>query len=309
MFDGREMTRRLKLDLRESDNSAFINTYLSYRYINEAASNYVMRTNSVRTTQSITTVADQAEYSLAPDHLSIYVQQGGKRYIKYNDGSTNFFPEFIDHEEIVHRSSSASTAIPSQFTVIDHPTLGSIITGTTTSAGAVTRGECTLADSGGGFSGNASVGDMVHNETDIDSNSNGSYGVVVAITSDTALLVALFGGGDADWTSGDSYVIVPQGRLQLILDPPPTTAGHTITVYYNARPTPVFAPFRTFRIQSQFIPEILRDAKAMYELRAGDYQKGGADKQLAQAGILNANLNYNKTFGREGYGVNLRKRR
>ncbi len=36
MWNGREMTRRLKQDLLESDNSAFIDTYLSYRYINEA---------------------------------------------------------------------------------------------------------------------------------------------------------------------------------------------------------------------------------------------------------------------------------
>lgn len=307
MWDGREMTRKLRFDLQESDNSAFWNLYMGYRDINEAANNYVMKTNSIRSTQSITTVADQAEYTLSPDHLNIYVQEDGKRYIKYNNGSTNFFPEFIDHEEIVHRSSSASTAIPSQFTVIDHPAAGSIITGTTTSAGAVTRGECTLTDSGGGLS-SASVGDMVHNETDVDSNSNGSYGIVIAVTSDTALLVALFGGADADWTSGDSYIVVPQGRLQLILDPPPTTSGHTITVYYNARPTPVFSPFRTFRIQSQFIPEILRDAKALYEFRGGDYQIGGADKQLAQAGTLVVNQNYGKTFNRKGFDVNLRRR-
>jgi hypothetical protein len=309
MWDGREMTRRLRHDLLESDNSAFINEYLSYRYINEAANNYVMRTNSVRSTQPITTVADQAEYTLKPDHLNIYVQEDGKRYIKYNNGSSNLFPEFKDYEEIIHRSSSASTAIPSQFSVIDHPTIGSIITGTTTSAGAVTRGECTLTDSTASFSSTVSVGDMVHNETDVDSNSNGSYGVVIEVTSGTALLVALFGGANADWTSGDSYILVPQGKLQLILDSPPTTSGHTITVYYNARPTPVFAPFRTFRIQSQFIPEILRDAKALYEFRGGDYQKGGVDKQLAQVGTLNANLNYSKTFNRKGYGVNLRKRR
>lgn len=309
MWDGREMTRRLRHDLLESDNSMLINEYLSYRYINESANNYVMKTNSVRSTQSITTVADQVEYTLSPDHLNIYVQEDGKRYIKYNNGSTNFFPEFEDYEEIVHRSSSSSTAIPSQFSVIDHPTIGSIITGTTTSAGAASNGESTLTDSGGGFSGNVSIGDMVHNETDVDSNSNGSYGVVIEVTSDTTLLVALFGGANADWTSGDSYVVVPQGRLQLILDPPPTTAGDIITVYYNARPTPVFAPFRTFRIQSQFIPEILRDAKALYELRAGDYQKGTADKQFAQVGTLNANINYSKTFGRKGYSVNIRRRR
>lgn len=309
MWDGREMARRLRQDLRESDNSAFISEYLSYRYINEAASNYVLRTNSLRTTQSITTVANQAEYTLAPDFLSIYTQEDGDRFIKYNNGASDSFPEFREYDEIVHKATSVSAAIPGEFSVIPHSTLGSIITGTTTSDGAVSNGECTLTDSAASFSTTVSVGDMVHNETDVDSNSNGSYGIVIVVTSGTALLVALFGGADADWTSGDSYVIVPQGRLQLILDPSPLTASHTITVYYNARPTPVFSPFRTFRIQSQFIPELLRDAKALYEFRGGDYQKGGADKQFAQIGTLNANQNLSKAFNRKGYKVNLRKRR
>jgi hypothetical protein len=308
MWDGREMTRRLKHDLLESDNSAFISTYLSYRYINEAANNYVMRTNSVRKTQTITTVKDQVGYTLASDFLSIYTQESGDRFIKYNNGATNFFPEFENYEEIIHKSSSSSTAIPSQFSVIDDPTQISNITGTTTSAGAASNGESTLTDTTADFS-SVSEGDMVHNETDVDSNGNGSYGLVIEVTSATALLVAMFDGTDADWTSGDSYIIVPQGRIQLILDPPPTTAGDVITVYYNARPTPVFSPFRTFRIQSQFIPEILRDAKGLYEFRGGDYQKGGVDKQMAQVGTLNANLNYSKAFQRKGYGVNVNARR
>ena len=301
MWDGREMIRRLRHDLLESDNSAYIDNYLSYRYINEAANNYVMRTNSLRTTQEITTVANQAEYTLSPDFLNIYIQETGDQFIKYNDGATNFFPEFKGYNEVVHRASSFSAAIPGEFSVIPHPTLGSIITGTTTSVGASSNGESTLADTGGGFSDNVSIGDMVHNETD------NSFGIVIAITSDTALLCALFGGTDNDWTSGDSYVVVPQGRLQLILDSPPISAGHTVTVYYNARPTPVFSAFRTFRIQSQFIPEILRDAKALYEFRSGDYQRGGADKQMAQAGTHNANLNYSQAFSRKGFGVNMRR--
>ena len=121
--------------------------------------------------------------------------------------------------------------------------------------------------------------------------------------------MALFDGADADWTSGDSYVIVPQGRLQLRLDPPPTTSNHTITVYYSARPIPVFSPFRTFRIQSQFISDILRDAKSLYEFRGGDYQTGGADKSLAQTNTHSANVNYTQTFKRKGFNVNMRRRR
>ena len=308
MWDGREMSRRLRNALNESDNSGFISQYLSYQYLHEAAVNFVLRTKGLKSTQTITTVKDQAGYTLSADHLNIYTENRGKRFIKYDNGGTKFFPEFEDYQDIIHRSTVSSTAIPSRFSVIDHPTLGSLISGTTTSAGATSNGENTLTDSGASFSTAVAVGDVVHNETDVDSKSNGSYGVVIGVTSGTALLTTLFKGGDADWTSGDSYRIIPQGRLQLILDPPPVTAGHTITVYYSARPVPVFSPFRTWRIQSQFIDEIIRDAKSLYEFRADNYDKGTADKQLAQIGTLNANLNYSQTFNRKGYGVNMKVR-
>ncbi len=309
MWDGREMSRRLRADLLESDDSNFISQYHSYRYLNEAAANWVIRTNSLKTSETITTTADDDTYTLAPNHLNIYTKnRSGDRYIQYNNGSTNYFPTEKEIGEIRHQSTRPSQTIPGNFAVIDDPSLGSVITGTTTSAGAVSNGECTLTDSGGGFSGYASVGDAVHNETDVDSDSNGSYGVVVEVTSDTALVTALFAGGDADWTSGDSYVIVPQGRLQLFLDPPPSTSNHTMTIYYSARPAPVFAPFRNFRIQSQYIPEIIRDAKALYEFRGGDYNTGQADLSLYERKLVQSNTNYNKTFNRRKFGVNLKKR-
>lgn len=308
MYDGREMLRRVNSDLLESINSSFVSNYQGYQYINEAAVNWALRTNSLKQTQTITTVANDDTYTLAPDFLSIWpVNNKGKRTIQYNNGSSNYFPVWEDYEDIIHQSTRPSTSIPGNFAVIDNPTAGNLVSGTTTSAGVVSNGECTLNDTTASFSDTISVGDAVHNETDVDGNSNGSYGVVVAVTSGTALLVALFGGANADWTNGDSYIIVPQGRMQLVLDRPPITTGHTITVYYASRPTPVFSPFRSFRIQSHFVPAILREAKSLYEFRGGDYQTGQADISLSERKILAGNINYNKAFNRGKFGVRGRK--
>lgn len=302
MYDGSEMIRMLRESMLESSNTNFLTDYVSYRYINEAASNWVFRTNSLKATQNINTVADQAEYTLAADHLNIYTEINGERFIQYNNGSTNSFPKWKNYSEIVHKSTNPSTTVPGRFSVIDHPDLGDIISGTTTSAGTSTRGESTLTDSGGGFLGNVSVGDVVQDT------SQNTFGIVISVISDTALLTALFSNSASDqgWTNGDSYIIVPQGRLQLHLDPPPTTASHTLTIYYTARPIPVFSSNRIFRIQSQYIPQIIRDAKALYEFRGGDYQTGSADKQLADRGTAVGNIRYDKGFGRKGYKVRLR---
>ncbi len=304
MWTGREATRRLKHDLLESDNSAFIDEYLSYRYLYEAHTDFVMKTGSLKATQSITTVADQKEYTLSSDHLYIYTENNGVPYIQYEDGSGQlYFPKEKAYQEVVHQSSVNSTAVPGSFAIIDHPTLNTALTGTTTAIGAATNGESTLTDAAATFTDTIAAGDMVYNETD------SSYGVVITVTSDTALVTALFGGTNNQWASSDSYVVTPQGRLRLVLGQPPTTAGHTMTVYYVARPAPVFSPFRAYRTQSQFMPTIIRAAKALYEFRGGDYQKGSMDKQFSKEGILNAGLNYSKTFDRRGYSVNLRRNR
>lgn len=302
MWDGREMIRRLNADLLESANSSFVSDYLGYRYIYEAATNWSLRTKSLRQTQAITTVADDDTYLLRSDFLNIYTEVEGKRYIQYNNGTTSYFPTERNYEDIIHQTSRASVSVPGYFSIIDNPTIGSSISGTATSAGDASNGESTLTDSTASFSNSVSVGDVVHNITD-----NNAYGIVISVTSDTQLLVAMFGGTDNEWDVSDSYVITPQGRMQLVLDPPPSTAGHTITIYYLARPTPVFSPYRTYRVQSQFIPEILREAKALYEFRGKDYPTGSADMGIYERGVSRGNINYDKVFNRGKFGVNLKR--
>ncbi len=301
MYDGTEMLRMLRESLLESTNTSFLLDHVSYRYLNEAASNWVLRTSALKGSEEIATVADQAPYTLEADHLDIYPDDNGERFIQYNNGSKNSFPRWINYPEILHRATNPSTSIPGRFSVIDHPTLTSRITGTTTSAGTSSRGLATLTDTAGDFS-NVSAGDVVHDT------SQTSFGIVISKTSSTVLVVALFTNtaSDQSITNGDSYIIIPQPRLQLHLSPPPNTANHTITVYYSQRPAPVFSADHRFRIQSQYIPEIIRDAKALYEFRGGDYETGSADKQLSDRGLTIANNAYDRGFVRKGFKVSMR---
>jgi len=157
----------------------------------------------------------------------------------------------------------STSTMPQCFAIRDKRALYSQITGTATSAGDASGGECTLTDTSGVFTTTdyVSKGDVIHNTTD------GSSGVVLSITSATALVCALFGGTGNDWDTDDAYVIQPQGRLELIIDPPPSTAGHIITLEYIVKPDPVYSDYGSYRFRDQNMESIIEYAAAKYKMR------------------------------------------
>lgn len=268
-MDGSTLLFELEKLLEEDSDSTFIDDRLSYMFLNEAAVDLNRKTKALRTTQEVTTVADTASYDIDPDYMGLYLRNSAKRFvIKYNDGTNNSFVTWQPYEDLILADQSDDTAsIPSHFSVIDNSTLGSTITGSATSDGDASGGECTLTDSGGGLS-SAVAGDIVHNTTD------SSSGVVTSVTSDTAAKCALFGGTDNEWDSSDAYVIVPQGRYQLVLDPPSSTASHTVTLYYLQRPAPVYTSYAQFRFPSHFLPVLVRYAAWLYKYKDSEPNYG-----------------------------------
>jgi hypothetical protein len=97
----------------------------------------------------------------------------------------------------------------------------------------------------------------------------------MAITSTSAIVTALYGGTNNDWTTSDAYVIIPQGRFQIVFDPPPSTAGHTITIYYVQRPAPVYSYNRGYRFAPGYKRPLLSYAAWLYKYR--DSQPNVAD--------------------------------
>ncbi len=302
-MDGKALTRKLRELLDESSTSSWLDTRTSYDYLYEAAIEFVSRTDCLREEQSITTVADQAGYTLNADFIKLYLKNSDNNfYIKYNDGTTNHFIRHRDYEDVIYGDNTTSTTIPNYFSIIDDSTKDTQLSSTTTSAGAASGGEATLTDTAANFA-DVSPGDIVHNTTD------GSDGVVLSKTSSTVLVTALFDGTDDDWTSGDSYVIQPQARFKLVFDPAPSTASHTVTVYYVKRPDPVYSDYRIYRIPTTHLDSLVEYANFKYKLR--DSEPGFADRFLTywDRKVRRSAHTLNKTFVRRGFSMNLKSRR
>ena len=301
MADGKEFLYRLRQGMSEDSDSSFLDARTSYTYLWEGATEFVNRTECLRAEQAITTVAEQEENALAADFLRFYMRDSsGDFFVKYNDGTNVSFPTFVDYQEIYHANNTTSVSVPDRFSVIDRA-IYSRITGTCTSSGALSAGEATLTDSAADFT-NVSAGDIIHNTTDV------SDGIVLSKTSSTVLVTALFGGTDNDWDSTDAYVIQPQGRLQLILDPPPSTSGHTVTVPYIQRPAPVFSSYGVYKFQPQYIDALVAYVQWKYKYRDREPQFGDALFQMFERATRMNQFNLNQTFQRTGLKVNLKKR-
>ena len=304
-MDGKEALYQLRHLLGEGAESGFLDDRISYQYINNAAEEFVSRTECLTGTQTLTTVADQVGYTLNADFVEVYLRDRDNRLrLPYNDGSSSYndFIYFKGYNEIIMANNIASVSKPDSFAVIDDSTLDSRLSGTATGAGASSGGECTLTDSAADFS-DVSPGDIVHNTTD------GSDGVVISKTSSTVLVTALFNGTDGDWTSSDAYVIQPQGRLQLVFDPPPSSGGHTATVHYIKRPEPVYSDYGMFRFQSQHMQAILKYAAFNYKYRDQDPNFGDAYFQHWDREVRRAANNTGKSLNKEKLVVNFKGRR
>ena len=302
-MDGKTLLYKIQQLLNEDSSSAFLDTRSSYQFLWEAATEFSNRTNALANTQTITTVADQTDYTLNANYLKMRLKNGSNSYvIKYNDGTNNTFIYERPFGEIVLADNTTSQTYPDSFVVEPDATLDSQISSTTTSAGAATLGVTTLTDTGVDFS-DVSAGDNVHNTSD------GSDGIVLSKTSSTVLVTALFGGTDNDWTSGDSYVIQPQGRLKIVLDPPPASSGHTLTVYYNERPAPVFSDYGVYRFQSQYADALVHWALWKYKYRDSEPNFGDALFQFFEMAVQRANGQMGDAFRRRSIPVNFKARR
>lgn len=303
-MDGKAMLRSLRDQLLESSDSGFMNDRTSYDMLYDAAVEFATRTKCLQTTQSITTVADQEEYTLDAEFIELWWEDSdSQKFIKLNDGSYNYFVRYKDYSDIIlNDSADDSVTIPDSFSIVTHPDIPDQVTGTATSAGAATGGLCTLTDTAADFS-DVEAGDEVHNTTD------GSDGVVVSKTSTTALKVALFGGTDDDFTSADAYIIQPQGRLRLVFDPPPSTASYTGTIPYIARPAPVYSDYGIYQIQAQYHPALVTYALWKYKYR--DSKPNFGDSLYLQWNdvIRRANTVTKGSFNRNQVSISWRGRR
>lgn len=303
-MDGKTLKYQVRQLLEEDASSGFIDDLTTYQFLNEAAVNLQQKSMYLKSTDSITTVASTSAYDLNADYMGLYLKNNRKNYfIKYNDGSANSFVEWSPYELIITGDQSSSSAsVPGRFSVIGKSSLGSQVTGTATSAGDSTGGKSALTDTTADFS-DVEAGDWVHNTTDT------SHGIVISKTSATVLQTALFNGTNDDWSSSDAYVVQPQGRLELIVDPPSSTASHTITVYYLQRPAPVYSEYDVFLFPREYTPVLTKYAAWLYKYR--DREPNYGDKWYvfyeSHANRLKSQTNH--MLRRHNFTMNLKARR
>jgi hypothetical protein len=266
---GKSLVYKLQKLLQESSTSGFLDDLTSYDYLYEAAKEYARRTKALTQSATITTVANQTNYDLPADYLCLYITNTFNEYIlKLTDASSNdYWMNWIPYERVIMNNSQDSVLIPSGFSIMDDQTDETNITGTATSTAASSGGLSTL--NGAGFS-NVSAGDKVYNTTDA------SEGVVSSKTSAMAIVTALFNGTNNYWTSGDDYIVVPQAKKQIVLEPAPADSGCTVTVPYIQKPHPVYSPYTSYRFDSGAEMALVYYAAWLYKYRDRDPNYGDA---------------------------------
>jgi len=314
-MDGKEMLHRLEELYGEDINATWMNDKTSYYFLWEGAKRYVAKTNCLTSYQDITTIADTDNYALDAKYMKMYLTDSSNRYyVRYLEATSGdyTFLTWKDYEDVIRANKIPtvdSVEVPTHFSIRDKQSLYAQITGTVTTAGTASGGECTLTDAT--VAGPAlftttdyvSAGDTIHNTTD------DSHGIVLSVTGATTLTCALFGGTDNDWSVSDNYVIQPQGRSELILYPIPDDASDTVRVWYVERPEPVFSDYGMYRLPQQGIEAIIDYAAGKYKYRDQDIQEAREFLMNWDIKVKEDHTNARPMLKKRGFTVNLRKRR
>lgn len=278
-MDGKDLKRRVRQLLNEPSTSSFLDARTTYDFLYEAAKEWTIVSKCLRKTQSITTVADQQGYTLDGDFLGHYLKDDDRDFfIKYNDGDDDHFLDFKPYQEIIYDNDTDSISVPSYWGITTDPTLDDQVTGTANADGDDIGGKSTLSVASAKFA-DVTTGDVIHNTTDA------SDGIIVKVTSNTAINTCLFGGTDNEWDTSDAFIIQPRGRLQLVLGPPPSTVSHTITVYALQNPAPVYSDYDVYPFAYDYAEALAKYAAWLYKYRDKEPDFGNAWYQffLAQA--------------------------
>jgi len=258
----------------------------SFDFIFEAAKDMSKKLKVNHNTQTLTTTIGGIAYPLHPDFMEILTEDGfNNKIVKYSDGTNTSWLTRVSYGHILHDNNTTAVPIPRRFAITSYD-LAARITGTAKSASTNSGGESTLTDGTADFT-LVNAGDAVMNTAL-------SYvGVVLSKTSTTVLKTAMFNvagtnSAYADWSNGNAYLIQPQAQFQLILDPPPASAGHTMTVDYICRPAPVYSDYGSYTFATGYEEALLKYAFWLYKYRDTNPNLGDAlyrfyDTQVREA--------------------------
>jgi hypothetical protein len=96
--------------------------------------------------------------------------------------------------------------------------------------------------------------------------------------------------------------------MKLKLNPPPSTAGHTVTLYYIPTVPPVFSDYGMYRIPLQYINVIIKYAAWLYKYRDREKDFGDSWYKYYDREIRRINSIVNNNYNRNKLKVNLKNR-
>jgi hypothetical protein len=298
---GIQYLQKLNQELSEF-NSSWIDLKASFDYLYEAAKDFARETNTCNNSQSITTVASQAEYSLRSDFFEVSTKNSENvPIVKYHDGTNTVWLEMESYVDYLQNNNSSGT--PTSFAILDD-SIPDRVTGTATSIGIHAGGESTLTDSAATFLTELYPGDAIINTT------KSYYGLVISSpTINTAVKTAMFnmasrGSAYASWAVSDAYIIQPLPRYKIFLDPPPTSATHTLTVYYYAKPLPVYSDYGIYPFATGYEEALIKYAAWKYKYRDSKQQQGDALYLFYEKNMRKAKNVNKKATGAGGLRVN-----
>ena len=316
-MDGLTLLRELRMLLSESSTSSWPDVRNSYDLLWQAAVATEERCHFQTASQVIRTVANQRNYRLSYEFLSLYLKDNQNRYfIKYNDGiyplsGDDYFIFMSSVDAITLSNQTTSVPLPTSFAIRDR-TPDARLSGTITSTQALTEsytifgqslGEALLKDTVPDFTV-IFPGDIIHNITDV------SHGIVILpnTVAGTYITCALFDGTNNCFTLADTYLINPQAYYELYLDPPPKYTDNLITVYYIRKPIPIFSAYRRYAFPFGYSSCLSNYAAWLYKYRDREPQFGDAFYKYwdLKTRVLKESVNRSKV--RRDFGVNFIKR-
>lgn len=221
---GIDYLNRLSQLLNDQHPSGYwMDKKVSFDFLYEAAKDMQKELGTLHSSQTITMVPAQTNYALHPSYMGIsLVDEKGDKLVKYYDGVANTsWLNWKEYSAVLLDNQTTSTRTPTSFSIIDRA-LDSQITSTVTSTTTHSGGEVNLVNSAAGTTfADVCPGDAVYNVT------QSLIGIVLSKTNATTLKTVMFdvsavNSAYGGWTSGDTYIIQPQPRYDLVVDPPPT---------------------------------------------------------------------------------------
>lgn len=221
---GIDYLSRLAQILNDAHPSGYwLDKKTSFDFLYEAAKDMQKELQSLHSSQNITMIPGQTNYTLHPSYMGISVTDDyGDKVIKFYDGIANTsWLSWKDYSDVIYENQITAIRTPNSYGVIDRA-LASQITSTVTSTTTHSGGEVNLVNSAAALTfADVCPGDVVYNVT------QALIGIVLSKTNATTLKTAMFdvsavNSAYGGWTSGDTYIIQPQPRYDLVVDPPPT---------------------------------------------------------------------------------------